>query len=535
MFTQRSHFLAPRTGPRRVVALALVAAVVAMRVYAMPASADIDATVTSDNAYSFGWGDNNDFACTGCSYVGPSVSTLAGHFTGCPPGPGPNYAGGVESYTISSGAVLPNRYLYVIAYSDDATWQGVLGTFKDTISGYTIDSGDPRWSVCATGENFDGNAASPEDVTANVPSEAKVAARIQDCNRWTAAGGGPADTSGGWVDQTTNFGQGTFHVGGPNDATAGTGFSGAANTAPWGQITCITSSAHWMWFNGDPTTITDPIRWQCATADCSGGHKEFLIFRTPLQIAPECPKVVEPIVECLPGAMGPSGCYSVTAMVVNDTTAPIDAVLVQGHGATPSVITINPPLAPGDGRSITVTICPDASVITAGVASLTFIFPGRHECCRQEVRFELPDCGTDYCFGIPRVWAECVPGDANAIDLKFEFDPPPGGGGTLHIGGGLFTPDMIPIPLGDTNLVIGPLHIADAPGPMINTSTGAITRRYCTTLYMTPDGETGTCCQERVCFDLPTCGLPATPFSPPPGGTPDPTTAGLDPDSGSSR
>ncbi len=520
MFTLRVQTSIRSRRSPRIIALTLVAIIAAARALAMPAAADIDATVTADNAYSFGWGTATGVG-PGYSggYVGASISpgnSLL--FKACPGAPGPN-AYGVETYSIPTGAVLPGNYLYVTGFSDDSIRQGVLGTFLDDLTGVQIDTGVGPWQVCATGQDFDGSVLT-EDVANGVPSLATINTKIRECNAWTAAGGtGPATTSGGWVDSTVDYGLGTIHFGSFNDSSA---------PSAWGQITCIPASARWMWFNSSPATITDPT-------SAGGNHKEFLIFRLPMEgFQAPCPTIVEHIVECIPGVLGPSGCYSVSVYLLNTSTVPVDTVLVQGHGASPSVITLAGPLAPGDAIWINVTICPDQSVIAAGSASLTFIFPGMFDCCRQEVRFELPECPSDPCVNIPNVWAECVPGDANAIDLTFEFDPPPGGGGFLHIAGGI-EPDIIQLPLGDTNLVIGPLRIDDAPAPIHNTSTGVTTRRWCTMFYITPDGEAGTCCQKRVCFDLPTCGLPATPVADLPVGTPDPTSLGHAPTDGRSR
>lgn len=524
MLTQQLATSIRPAGRLRVPALAFLAILAAGRALAIPAAADIQATVTADNAYSFGWGDANGvgpgFGTGGAGvYVGPSISpgnSLL--FKACPGGLGPN-AYGVETYSIPAGQVLPGNFLYVVGYSDDSVRQGVLGTFLDDLSGVQLDTGVGPWQVCATGQDFDGGSLT-EDVAGGVPSLATINASIRTCNAWTTAGGtGPATSSGGWVDQVSNFGLGEIYYGAFNDS--------AAPTA-WGQISCIPASARWMWFNSDPGTIADP------TAG-GGNHKEFLIFRLPMDtFQPPCPTIVEPIVECIPGALGPSGCYTVGVSLMNTSTSPIQTVLVQGHGASPSVINLPGPLAPGDATWIEVTICPDQSVIAAGSASLTFIFPGNFDCCRQEVSFELPECPKDPCVNIPTYRAECVPGDANAIDLWFEFDPPPGGGGFLHMSGGI-EPDIIPLPLGDTNLVIGPLHIDNAPYPVHDITTGVTTRRWCTTFYVTPDGDAGTCCQKRVCFDLPTCGLPATPIASDPGGTPDPTGAGHAPAGGRSR
>ena len=505
MFTSPFTSIALLTRRRRLIASALLIVFAVARVLAVPASADIDATVTADNAYSFGWGDANGLGPGfGGKYVGASISpdnSLL--FKSCPGGPGPN-AYGVETYSIPAGMVLPNKYLYLVAFSDDSDRQGVLGSFIDKLTGVQVHTGEGPWQVCASGQDFDGDVLT-EDVSKGVPSLTTINTQIRQCNTWTSAGGtGPATTSGGWVDNSGDYGLGTIHFGSLNDSSA---------PAKWGEISCIPPAARWMWFNSNPGTISDPT-------GTGGNHKEFLIFRMPMEpFLPPCPVVNEPVVECLPGPFGPSGCYDVTVSVVNTSTAPVDTVLVQGHGASPSVVTLNPPLAPGDARSVSVTICPDQSVIATGSASLTFVFPSPFECCRQEVRFELPVCPSDPCINIPRYSAECVPGDATAIDLTFELDPPPGGGGILHIGGGI-TPDLIPFPLGNTNLVVGPLLINNAPGPVHDITTGIVTRKWCTTIYLTPNGEDGMCCQRRVCFDLPTCGLRATEVASPPTGTP---------------
>lgn len=216
---------------------------------------NITATITSDNAHAVGTGGINGINGPFLgSLAFPSVTTVvnttaAEIFTCSSAGP--------ESYSIP---YQPGNYIYVVAFSDDGTSQGLLaqfqrGPFPKVYSGVDPGSGH-FWEVCATGDDFDSGG----------PSVAAVNAKIALCNQ----GAGPAGTSSqGWRRTT------------PVSAALGNLAFGEANTSggEFPAVTpCMDSGAHWMWYNSDPVNCPNAFK---TTPGCppGGDHREYLIFR----------------------------------------------------------------------------------------------------------------------------------------------------------------------------------------------------------------------------------------------------------------
>jgi hypothetical protein len=79
----------------------------------------VDVMATADNAYAFGWGDQNSVT----TYIANPAATLAGEIFNCPVGgparKGPALASGIivgpEAYTVPADQAPPGAYLYLIA------------------------------------------------------------------------------------------------------------------------------------------------------------------------------------------------------------------------------------------------------------------------------------------------------------------------------------------------------------------------------------------------------------------------------------
>lgn len=206
------------------------------------AQAQVTAVITADNAYGFGYGTATAIPSTQY-YGGIENLTAADIFS---------FATGAETYTVYPAIT---DYLYIVAWSDDVTKQGVLGQFKNG-SLPSLYTGIGNWQVFATGINFDSNALN----TTKGPSLALINQQIIIANK----GIGTLASSGGWVG-VKSTGQ-SLAIGELNDTLGG----------DFPQVAGIDSTARWMWFNVDPTKYN-----AFTQGPGTGGHKEFLIFRIP--------------------------------------------------------------------------------------------------------------------------------------------------------------------------------------------------------------------------------------------------------------
>ena len=240
---------------------------------------DVDGVITVDNAYGFGFGSSTGM--TTSSYFGGIRNTSAGEITNGLPvlytagtanaGNGfTNFGVGPELYDLNG---LPaSDYMYIVAWSDDTTLQGVLATF--TVGSTSVGSvPSAGWEVYATG--IDRDSTIPADTLTNSAGDvALINAQIVLAN----SNGGGAGTSVGWVDENgllpnATPGVGELAFGDFNDGLPG-------GTHPFGVINGIDSGARWMWYNEDPASISNPFS---AGLEGPDGHHEFLIFRIPVR------------------------------------------------------------------------------------------------------------------------------------------------------------------------------------------------------------------------------------------------------------
>lgn len=239
----------------RILALAAVAALAPRGTAQLP---DLEAVLTADNAYAVGLGSRSQLRV-----LQPAVSNclFASQIFSCFEGP--------EVWTFSG--VQPDDYLYVVAWSDTTGTQGLLGQARMGPLP-VVTTGDPRWEVYATGQDYPCNSPGPGIEGVN--------ARIQEAN---LALGAPGATSIGWVDRTARPArEGTLVVGESNADPAGTfplvcqPSSGLANG--------ILARARWIWYRRDD--VTNPF-----SALFGGDQREYLIFRLPVKafLAPYVP------------------------------------------------------------------------------------------------------------------------------------------------------------------------------------------------------------------------------------------------------
>ncbi|HET9768504.1 MAG TPA: hypothetical protein VFS60_16775 [Thermoanaerobaculia bacterium] len=207
----------------------------------------VNVTITTDNAYSFGYGTASGLT----NLFGGIENTTAGAIFNCSNGP--------ENYP--SVPYVANGFLYVIAYSDEASTQGVLGQF---VSGTkTIFTGTSGWQVYATGLDFDPGSGGPSLSTIN--------AQIALAN----AGTGGAGSSRGWVGPNggpmSSGYVGTLATGEANDSATGSFPQVCPSSANPSATNAIKDAARWMWYN--PSGLANPFSGTVAG--------EFLIFRLP--------------------------------------------------------------------------------------------------------------------------------------------------------------------------------------------------------------------------------------------------------------
>lgn len=233
---------------------------------------DVEVVITSDNAYSFGWGDKSKIN----TFNFRSPSSSAAEIFNCGVGP--------EEYTIPAADAPVSAYLYVVAWSDRAVTQGTVGQFQRK-GGAPIFTGTETWEVCATG---DGAYVAP----ANGPPKDVVNAEIAKCN---AGSGGKDMTSGGWVNSVgavTAGAVGKLAIGEDNSTertavTPENPFPIACSdlqctkevSAATGCKLGISTKARWMWYAA-PGDMSPFIS--------TGGNtsREFLIFRLPTAAIP---------------------------------------------------------------------------------------------------------------------------------------------------------------------------------------------------------------------------------------------------------
>jgi len=235
-------------------------------------AAPLNVIITADNAYGFGFGDVNGMY----TYFGGVRNVLASEiFSGPPvlqvsPPPSPYTIPGVGPEMYQVNATSLNDYVYIVTWSDDSVWQGVIAGFQ--LPSSTLVSGS-AWEVFATGKDRDSNVLADTLLASDLPI---INAEIATAN---ANLGGPG-TSRGWVDvngllPNSSPGAGALALW-PGSPPSGAGFPTS--------ITGIPAGTPWMWYNESPSTITDPF---VAGLEGPDGHNEYLIFRIRLGDIPE--------------------------------------------------------------------------------------------------------------------------------------------------------------------------------------------------------------------------------------------------------
>lgn len=217
--------------------------------------ADVQVAITSDNAFSFGYGNEGSVS----TFV-PGVASGAEGIFNCPVGYGP------KTFVVPGDKAPEDAYLYIITWADRLFTQGTLAQFK-RVGGDSIYSGDAAWQVCATGREYD-----PE--TTSGPDQATVNEYLQACN----AGAEGSTFSKGWVGASgalTAGARGKLAQGEPNDDASGD-FPVVCQRDDAG-VPGIDALASWMWF--DPEDGSSAFN-----GNANNRTKAFLIFRLPALI-----------------------------------------------------------------------------------------------------------------------------------------------------------------------------------------------------------------------------------------------------------
>jgi hypothetical protein len=220
---------------------------------------DVQAVVTTDNAFSFGYGD----ATTLDTFIRGEGSDGPGIFN-CPVGYGP------VAYVVPAAKAPSNAYLYIIAWADNEVTQGTLAQFK-RVGGKAIYSGDGAWQGCAIGKPYEDLGPGPDQAT--------VTASIGECNK-----GASGNTfSKGWVTTSgalTAGAKGKLAFGEANDSPGGD-FPIVCQKDDAG-VSGIDAVARWMWF--DPQDGQSPF-----VGNVNNRTKTFLLFRLPASALPPPP------------------------------------------------------------------------------------------------------------------------------------------------------------------------------------------------------------------------------------------------------
>lgn len=228
----------------------------------IPPPLPVDVVITADNAYGFGWGDADSVD----NYREGPGSTLACDIFCCPVGRGP------EAYTVPAADAPDGAYLYIVAWADRSTTQGVIAQFRRG-TGTPIYTGDGAWEGCATGREYLSGSPGPTQTVINE--------EIARCN---AQRGDTTTSSHGWVGvadvvSAGAVGRVVFGEDNSDDRTTPV----FENEFP---IVCqdggIDAAARWMWYSatGNYTASDDPFIFASAGAG-TNPTRQFLIFRLP--------------------------------------------------------------------------------------------------------------------------------------------------------------------------------------------------------------------------------------------------------------
>lgn len=164
-----------------------------------------------------------------------------------------------ESVTFNAN---PNDWFYIIAWSDVAQFQGLLGSFKETV---VLNTGDPGWKVLPTKQTL--------PTVTNVPTLADINSHI--------AAAAPSD----WKDPFV----------GPHYTNSATIYGSTFLTQTFmDDLAAIGASPKWVWYDSGNDTSGDPI-----VPFVGFNHDEFLIFRFPLSLLSPCEAAKDEAVDAL--------------------------------------------------------------------------------------------------------------------------------------------------------------------------------------------------------------------------------------------
>ncbi|MFZ6183099.1 hypothetical protein ACOXH8_30480 [Nannocystis pusilla] len=229
-----------------------------------PAS-DIEIVITADNAYGFAYGTDDNISM----YWGGIENTTAGQIFNCGEGP--------EKYVVPYEEADNASFLYVIAWADSSTTQGVLARFRRKDGGGNfgedVFTGTEGWEVCATGVDYQPGSGGPSLQVIND--------HIVKCNQGALD---PNTTSVGWVDEVgTQYGAVAF--GEPN-TTPYNGGPMAGNEFPLVCPMDMPEEAKWMWFNWDPPNVKPPQSPFLWPGGGGNPDHQYLIFRFAADLVP---------------------------------------------------------------------------------------------------------------------------------------------------------------------------------------------------------------------------------------------------------
>jgi hypothetical protein len=221
---------------------------------------EVNVIITADNAYGFGYGTG----ATVLNYFGGVENPNSEDIFGCPVGNGP------ESYVVPADSANEGEYLYIVAYADKSTTQGVIAKFFRE-GAEAVFTGNGNWQVCATGQDRD-----PGD---GGPTLDELNEELANCN---AGGGNLETTSGGWVGVAPTTG-GNVVFGEDNSTDRGSPMVGNEFL-----IACdIDAEARWMWYEWEADRNSgSPFMWPGGSENVT---KDFLIFRLGAEFIPGDP------------------------------------------------------------------------------------------------------------------------------------------------------------------------------------------------------------------------------------------------------
>lgn len=225
------------------------------------AQTNVTVTITSDNAYVFGFGNVNGIT----DYRSPGVCNLMSAEIY-------SYASGTETYPITANI---GGYIYIIAWSDEQAYQGLIAQFSDgnttILTSPNLPNPSAKWEVFATGIPLNPLTTDTTLPRGNLiyPTLTQINDQISIAN---TQNGDPATTSIGWVQTTVDPNRNGVLVFGPSNLGAGTSF-------PPQTVNGILPAAQWMWYNPQPLSITNTFKTGDLPDFPDSLSREYYIFR----------------------------------------------------------------------------------------------------------------------------------------------------------------------------------------------------------------------------------------------------------------